>query len=195
MTIHDVRLPVDVERGARGGPGFKTSIITLSNGNEARNQEWERARGAWDVGYGVQSIDTLRTVDAFFRARRGRAYGFRFKDWSDFTATEQFTAAVTGDATKRQLVKSYDDTVNPYVRLIVLPVTDTLTVYVDDFVTTDFTLLPNGILDFDSDPGMNVKATFEFDVPVRFDTDTFVVQLETFMSGAVPSIAIVELRE
>jgi uncharacterized protein (TIGR02217 family) len=42
--------------------------------------------------------------------------------------------------------------------------------------------------------GAPVTAGFEFDVPVRFDTDKLEVSLTGFRSGAIPSIPIVELR-
>jgi uncharacterized protein (TIGR02217 family) len=193
--IDDIRLPVDVERGAEGGPGFKTTVTTLANGAEQRNQEWSTMRGQWNVGYGLQSLTSLQAVYEFFIGRRGRARGFRFKDWADYKAVEQPVGTVAGDATRRQLQKVYGDTENPYTRLITLPVASTLIVYVDTLATLDYTLLDNGVIDFVSDPGPNVVATFEFDVPVRFDTDDLRVQLAHFDAGQAPNIPIVELKQ
>lgn len=189
--IDNVRLPVDIERGARGGPGFKTTIITMSSGMEQRNIEWSLARGSWNVGYGIRDRDDMDEVYQFFLARRGRGRGFRFKDWLDYSANLQLPV---GTDTTRQLVKVYPDDVSPYTRIITLPIADTLVVYVDDFATEDYTLSDGGVLTFDSDPGANVKATFEFDVPARFDTDDLQVELNTFLNGSMPSIPIVELR-
>jgi uncharacterized protein (TIGR02217 family) len=193
--IDDVRLPVDVERGAEGGPGFKTTVTTLANGMEQRNQEWSTMRGQWNVGYGIQTLSSLQAVYNFFIGRRGQARGFRFKDWQDYKAVEQPVGTISGVDTRRQLQKVYDDETNPYFRKITHPVAGTLIVYVDSLATEDYTLLENGVIEFASDPGANVVATFEFDVPVRFDTDDLRIQLQHFDAGQAPNISIVELKQ
>jgi uncharacterized protein (TIGR02217 family) len=43
---------------------------------------------------------------AFFRARRGKAYGFRFKDWTDHKATGQLLGTGDDALTQFQLVKT-----------------------------------------------------------------------------------------
>jgi uncharacterized protein (TIGR02217 family) len=195
MNIDNVKLPDDVERGAKGGPGFLTTIVTLANGNEETNQEWSVARGAWDIGYGIRDRSDLQGVIDFFYARRGRARGFRFKDWLDFNVTAE-PVGTTGDPLTRQLQKTYPDTVNAYTRALVLPVAASLIVYVDNIALDagDFILLDNGVLQFETDPGVNVKATFDFDVPARFDVDNLEVALAHFDAGSIPNIPIVELK-
>jgi uncharacterized protein (TIGR02217 family) len=46
-------------------------------------------------------------------------------------------------------------------------------------------------------PGMGevVTAGFQFDVPVRFDTDALTINLAAFEAGEIPEIAVVEVRE
>jgi hypothetical protein len=51
---------------------------------------------------GIQQLDELI---AFCRARKGRAYGFRFKDWTDYKATGQLTGTGNGAIKIFQLVK------------------------------------------------------------------------------------------
>lgn len=90
MAFHDTRLPVDVERGALGGPGFKTTVTPLGSGKEQRNIDWARTRAEFDIGYGLMDQDSVlleATIDSllsFFYTREGKAHTFRFKDWSDF---------------------------------------------------------------------------------------------------------------
>jgi uncharacterized protein (TIGR02217 family) len=43
--------------------------------------------------------------------------------------------------------------------------------------------------------GATVTAGFEFDVPVRFDSDLLSVNLSAFRAGDIPDIALVEVRE
>ncbi len=99
MTFHDTRLPVDIERGALGGPGFKTTISPLGSGKEQRNIDWSRIRSEFDIGYGLMEQNSVlleATIDsllAFFYAREGRAHTFRFKDWSDFRIGDYLNAA------------------------------------------------------------------------------------------------------
>lgn len=191
----DIRLPEDIERGAKGGPGFKTTVVTSATGGEQRNEEWSLSRATYDIGYGIRTRTLLDQVYRFFLGRRGRARAFRFKDWLDFEAVAEPVGS-GADATRRQLQKSYADTINGYVRPIILPVETTLIVYVNDLAADpgDFTLEANGVILFDSDPGVNVKATFEFDVPVRFDTDDLGVTLNTYREGEITNIPIVEVK-
>lgn len=190
-----VRLPDSVESGAHGGPAFTTSVITLGNGRENRNQEWAVARHTWDIGYGVTGANDFEIVRAFFYARRARARSFLFKDWSDYKGTLEAVAAVTGQATKRQLIKTYPDAITPYIRLIDYPVTGTLHVFVDTLETLAFTLAGGVITFTGGDPGMDVQATFEFDIPVRFDTDHFVMTLANVLAMNVPSLPVVEVTK
>jgi uncharacterized protein (TIGR02217 family) len=53
-----------------------------------------------------------------------------------------------------------------------------------------------GIVTFTSAPasGVAVTAGFEFDVPVRFDTDTLDVTLDIERLGSITSIPLLEVR-
>ena len=44
------------------------------------------------------------------------------------------------------------------------------------------------------DIGVQVTAGFEFDVPVRFDTDRIETSVSSFQAGEVPSVPVVEGR-
>jgi uncharacterized protein (TIGR02217 family) len=61
--------------------------------------------------------------------------------------------------------------------------------------TCDYT---SGMITFDVDrlPADDaiVTAGFEFDVPVRFDTDRLEISIEGFHHGSIPSIPIAEIR-
>lgn len=196
--FHDVRLPDDVEKGATGGPGFNTTVIAMSSGREQRNVDWEETRGEWDVSYGVQTKEDFDVVKAFFFARRGRGYGFRFKDWGDFELFEEAIGLGDGSANDFPISKTYEPSGPlPYVRLITRPVEDTLVVKLDGVETLNWSLQPGGIVRLNTPPGNGVAVTVsgEFDVPVRFDTDKFLLSLETFNSGSIGSLPIVEIRE
>lgn len=204
MTVHDVRLSEDIEQNAQGGPGFLTTIVSMGSGLEQRNAEWERAKQRWDIAYGVQSKTDFQEVLAFFYARHGRFYGFKFKDWSDYTAADQLVG--TGDSTDGsdgtsdfQLVKIYADSAGSFSRKITRPVTGTVVVKVDGVVDNNWTLGSLGVISFTAGhhplTGLEVTASFEFDVPVRFDVDRMNVALIWANAGGIPQLEIVEIVE
>ena len=99
----DIAFPGSVGRGATGGPGFSTQIVTLASGAEQRNVNWSQARGRWNISTGIRSRADMAAVIAHFHVVKGRAYSFRFKDWNDFDAADQAMMQIT--PTVWQIVK------------------------------------------------------------------------------------------
>lgn len=198
MSFDEVQLPEEVEKGASGGPQFKTTVITQSNGFEKRNVDWALARGEWDIGYGIQSLEDLYDVINFFYARQGRARGFRFKDWSDYQGVEENLGVGDGVQVAFQLRRQYVSGVVTYNRPITKPVAGTTRVFLNGIETFAFTVSTlTGIVTLGAPAGAGVvvTSTFDFDVPVRFDTDKLNINLEIFNAGSIPSIPVVELRQ
>jgi uncharacterized protein (TIGR02217 family) len=201
-SFDDVRLPEDIEQGAKGGPAYQTNIIALSSGVEQRVGNWEQAKAPWDIGYGIMDQDDYALVEAFFHGRRGRLRGFRFKDWHDFEGTAEPIGTGNGTLRTFLLSKTYDDDANPYVRRITRPVTGTVVVYLDGTPadpTTYDVHVAGGYIVFHATHapagGVEVTADFEFDIPVRFDIDNFDMVLYWIKAGEVPSIPIIEIRD
>lgn len=202
----DIRLPDDVERGATGGPGFNTTIVTLDSGFERRNSNWAQARASYDIGYGIEYKEDMEDVIKFFYARRGKAVGFRFKDWADYEMPDQ-TIAIGVNADTRltfQLFKRYADDGGFYDRVIRKPVIDSEAVSRGGTLITkgpgpmQYTIDYNtGIITLGSELNEDevLAARCQFDVPVRFDTDKLNITMETFQAGSIPSIPIVELKQ
>ena len=136
MVIHNITLDPKVSRGARGGPRFFTTIIAAFSGYEKANANWATARLRWDIGHVVNDMTKLAYVLSFFRARQGRAYGFLFRDPSDYYAGMSYVAdvltpnavpevlAATGDGATLvfQLTKTYTDTIASSVRTVYRPI-------------------------------------------------------------------------
>lgn len=209
MTFHDVRFPTDISLGAAGGPERRTQIVTTVSGLEKRNGVWLQARRSYDAGYGVRTLDDLYTVIAFFEARMGRLHGFRWKDGVDFRSGPPLQPVTpldmeigTGDGTTAQfqLVKRYSSGGAEHVRPITKPVAGTVVAAVDGVgvdpgdVSTD-PLTGLLILSAPPPPGAAVSAGFEFDLPVRFDTDRLEINLSHFEAGRIPSIPVIELKD
>ncbi len=204
MAFHDTRLAPDIERGAQGGPRFKTTVMALSSGEEKRNIEWSQTRGAWQIGYGIDSKDNFNAVIEFFYARQGRAHSFRFKDWADYNIGDDETDTTqqigTGDAaeTQFQIEKRYTSGSYTFHREITKPVNGTLRVFKNTVEqmsgwSADYA---TGVITFVTPPGamVAVNVICEFDVPVRFDTDALDVNMIIFDAGSMPNIDIVEVR-
>lgn len=211
MSFHEVRFPTEISRGATGGPERRTDVVVLGSGFEERNARWADARRSYNAGYGVRSLDDLHAVIAFFEERRGRLYGFRWKDHADWkscppgsapTPTDQVIGTGDGVTASFALSKRYGALHAPYLRPIAKPVVETVLVAVTDVPQAEGTAFDvdhaSGLVVFRPGHippvGAVVTAGFEFDVPVRFDTDKLELNLTGFSHGAIPSIPIVELR-
>lgn len=197
-SFHEVQFPPKIAYGASGGAEFNTTVTANLAGYEQRNINWNKARGSWDISTGIKNKADMDIVIAFFRARFGKAYGFRFKDWTDYQGIAENIG--TGDGSNKifQLVKSYSSGSYSYVRDIKKPVSGTVKIYLNSILqssgyTIDYT---SGIVTFTTSPANTtlVNADFEFDVPVRFDTDTINVRADGPGTFSWDSIAIVELR-
>lgn len=206
-AFHEIRFPDTISRGARGGPERRTQIVTLASGDEERNASWANSRRRYDVSYGIRRADDLAAVVAFFEARNGRLHGFRFKDWSDHRsgAPSQVVSATdqpigTGDSTKTtfQLVKQYRSGPQSWTRAITKLVAGSVRVAVNGAeLSSGWSVDPTtGLVTFSTPPaaGAIITAGFEFDVPVRFDSDTMDVTLDIERLGSITSIPLVEIR-
>lgn len=204
--FHEILLPTDFSEGSHGGPQRRTQIVTLRSGREQRNALWADSRRRFDLRYSVKTYAKLQELVAFWEERNARLYGFRFRDWSDWrsrngvdplTPLDQ-TIGVGDGATKTfQLTKTYGGVFAPYARPIRKPVAGSVRVAVAGFElmsgwSADTT---TGIVTFALAPALGeiVSAGYQFDVPVRFDTDELDKELRHFLIGAIESIPVVEI--
>lgn len=209
MAFHEVRFPASLSFGSVGGPERRTDIVTLASGFEERNTPWAHARRRYDAGFGLRSLDDVEALIAFFEARQGQLIGFRWKDWSDFkssrpsqaiTATDQLIGVGDEVNASFQLTKTYRSGDTSYLRPITKPVAGTviLTVGGDPVVEgVDYTLdVHSGAIAFNHPPDdtAEIRAGFEFDVPVRFDTDSILTSISNFQAGEAPNVPIMEIR-
>lgn len=208
--FHEIRFPLSLAFGARGGPERLTDIVVTASGREERNARWVHSRRRWDVGSAVRSLADLETVLAFFEERRGRLYGFRWRDRIDHKSCALAATPQPGDQTigtgdgaraQFQLTKLYGGAHAPYRRDIFKPVAGSVRVAVQGVekalgvdVDLDET---TGLIAFRAQaippPGASVTAGFEFDAPARFDLDRIEIDLTAFEAGAIPSIPLIEI--
>lgn len=201
-TFHNVRFPLPLAFGASGGPQIQTEILTLANGREQRNATRSQSRRRYDAGVGVKSLADIQTLIAFFEARRGQLYGFRFHDPLDNSSADIVSAMDqnigVGDGTTQlfQLVKTYQDISGDWTRVITKPIANSVRISIDGIETTAFALdETTGLVTVANPPVQNAVLTagFEFDVPVRFDTDYLATSLESFGTGGAVHVPLVEI--
>lgn len=197
MAFHEVQFPTDISYGSLGGPEFRTEVITLASGFEKRNIQWTYPLERWQVGYGVTTQALLDLLRDFFYVRRGKAYGFRFKSPDDYSVTGQLIG--TGDDTEDQfqLIKTYSSGGETLDRKITKPVAGSVSIYLDDVLEAGLSVdTTTGIVSFDSpapSAGVLITADFEFDIPVRFDTDYLPVNLSAYLARAA-DVPVIEVR-
>lgn len=208
QPFHEVRFPLDVALGSRGGPARRTDIVALASGAEQRNARWARSRRRYDAGLGVRDLDALHAVIAFFEERRGRLIGFRLHDRMDWkscppsatpTPLDQALGAGDGERAIFRLRKTYGGAFAPYERPIAKPVAGSVRVAVDGVELVEGEAFEcdatTGLvtLAIAPDAGELVTAGFAFDTPVRFDVDELDIDLSAFEAGAAPRIPMIEI--
>lgn len=227
--LTNVRLNENIERGALGGGRFNTSVLELDSGFETRNINWSIPRAEFDIGFGLlikfqaDPSDTQLDLDeliSFFYVVNGKAFSWRFKDWSDFeigiengrTAgiSRQFLGLGDDATTDFQIFKRYAFGGKTFDRRGLTKLVDNAKVE----LTLDGVLQTNpGDYTLDADRGLfkMVSAPLstggtgpggeellefrcEFDLHMRLDTDDLKINLEMFNAGSWPNIPIMELR-
>jgi len=209
MGFHEVRFPASLSFGSVGGPERRVEIVTLASGHEERASPWAHSRRRYDAGLGLRSLDDVGLLIAFFEARGGQLHGFRWKDWADWKSApaagevgpeDQVLGEGDGVVREFQLRKAYRSGAQVYRRPIAKPVAGSVRVAVRgvplvEGVHYDVDHATGRVRLVDPPPaGMAVTAGFEFDVPVRFDTDRIMVSVASFQAGDVPDVPVIEVR-
>ena len=202
--FEDVDFPIAIGSEASAAPGFSTNVVTSASGHETRNVNWSQARLRFDAGPGVRGDDELGVLIAFFRARRGAAVGFRFRDPFDHssnqmtkvpTPTDQLIGTGDGSISRFDLVKRYGEGEE---RRITRPVAGSVRVAVGGIEQLGgWSLGAGGAIQFAVPPadGLAVRAGFRFDTPVRFAEDRLDINRASFLAGEAPSVPLIEIRE
>jgi uncharacterized protein (TIGR02217 family) len=160
MSFHEVSLPSRLAFGSTGGVERRTEVVTLGSGFERRSTPWAQGRRRWLIGASLRSLADMAELVAFFEARRGRLYGFRFRDFMDFrsgapgavpTATDQAIGTGDGTTTQFQLVKGE--------RVIAKPVAGSVFVAVDGAPVEAVAEAATGLVTLNTAPAKGAAVT------------------------------------
>lgn len=206
--FHEARLPARLAFGCTGGIERRTEIVALASGFERRTSAWAQGRRRYLIATAARPLDEIAELVAFFEARGGRLFGFRFRDPADFKSCAPSAqpaagdqALGTGDGARKafQLTKAYGAGPEAAVRAIAKPVAGTVKVAVAGVPLAAGAFgvdTASGLVTLNAAPaaGAAVTAGFEFDTPVRFDSDRLDVTMEGFAAARVTACALVEVR-
>lgn len=200
MSFHEILFPEDISYGSSGGPGFNTTVIELTSGHEQRNINWSEAKATYEANHGIKTREQMEELIDFFWARRGKAYGFRFKDWADYQLENEVIGVGDGVTTQFQVIKTYEPSGYPYQRIIRKINPGTLEVRKNGAVLLQpgYCSVDNntGLVSFATAPeiGDILAVTGEFHVPVRFDIDDMKVTHDQWEVMSWPSVPLVEIK-
>lgn len=197
MSFLEIRFPESIAFNSSSILEFNTTIIKSKNGYEQRNINWNTNKMKFNIINGIKTKAELDEVITFFRNVRGAGYGFRFKDWTDYQAENQYIGVGNGKTKEFQLIKSYRVSDNiVYYRKITKPVISTVRVFINDIESKDFNIdLTSGLITLNTVPEIDsiIKANFEFDVPVRFENDIMEITMNSINSGNIKDITLIEI--
>jgi len=196
LSFLEERFPLEVAYGATGGPCFNTEISESAGGVEHRNIRYPTARHKYNLVTAIKSEQDLEIVLRFFKVVKGRAIGFRFKDWVDWYAQNQTLGTAEPNKREYQLIKTYSVGFKDEIRTIKKPVPGSVSVYVNGkrslVCSVDYA---TGIVKFHKQlkRGSIITADFEFDVPVRFDTDSLSTSLDDYGVYSLQELPLIEI--
>lgn len=198
--FHDVNFPSRLKFNVSGGPEMRVDVTRLSSGHERRNKRWSAPLRRYLISVGQRPLDEIQVLTAFFEARSGPLYGFRFRD-----PFEHSTATLNQNVSANDVEIGIGDGVATEMNLILgngrqvtHPIEESLRVAIDGVeISTGFSFDHSSKkLSFDQAPasGETISAGFQFDVPVRFENEQLVATRTVNNAGEIADITLLELR-
>jgi uncharacterized protein (TIGR02217 family) len=210
MISTTLRFPEEISYGSSGGPEYSTELVSMTNGTEQRNINWPIGRNRFNISQCLNSEQDVERLLEFFRACKGKARAFRFKDWNDYKAQGQVMKPIKSNVF--QLVKRYNmlpstllaisssNTMDHYYeeRIIYKPTSGTVNIYSGKqryYETSDYKIdYETGQITFLAlSFAAPLMADFEFDIPVRFDTDYLRISADNYGINNCHDIPLIEI--
>lgn len=205
--LESPRFPDEITFHASVGPQFRTEVATGLTGYQQTNATMPDPLHVFDITQAMREIDIsntpgygYRVVRDFFNVVKGKAIGFRARNWWDYKDDGLGilgTGVGNGTTTVFQIAKRYVAGALSTDKAIRKPVSGTLVVKVNGVTvsnyTTDFT---TGLVTFAAAPanGAVLTCAYEYDLPVRFDRDLIRVHPDSGGLAIVEGLAMLEYR-
>lgn len=198
--FYELRFPEQISHNFTIISEFKTDLISTKSGKEQRNTIWENEKLKFKINNENLTFDDINEIFNFFKLMKGKANGFRFKNWANYKTKNEFLGIFT-DNYVFQLVKNYIvvdcfDKLYSITKKITKPVLNTVKIYVNDIETTNFNInYSNGEITIKTTLNENdlITADFEFDISVRFDSDLIELNMLTENIGIINNLELIEI--
>ena len=193
--FYDIVFPESISMKSSYIIEYNTIINKSKNGNELRISNYDYPLLSYNVINDIKTKKELEDIINFFKLVKGKAYGFKFKDWLDYKVINQNIAIADGEQTNFQLIKTYNTNNKLQIRKITKPKQVNIFTNNQDITETVNINYENGIITFNTPPekGTTISASFEFYVPVRFDNDKIEIVMKNEKVGEIKDLKIVEL--
>lgn len=214
MSFKEVRLNIKISYDSESGPTYKTSIIELPSGQEFRRGWWSSGRKKWRIKKELLSREDTKELENFFRAMRGKLYGFRVRDWNSYLALDAPVGTITNLTGQLQIRFTEPVTGTSETQKITKPVllADVNNSSGSDLYSPDITLKRNGVnwpstgnwslnrttgvITYNaSQAGNTITWSGSYDWPVRFDSDEAMFHREALDIFDWSDITLIELKQ
>ena len=197
MSFHNVLFPSCLEMFLNGKSLFASSRVISLSGREVRSLDCEYSKGQYLLKDCFLSEDEFKIFNNFFKARRGSRFSFLLKDFADYSVSKQSIGVGDGSRREFQLYKAYHDEKYPYIRKITRVRENSLKIFLEGREISDWQLKDKGIIALRHPPeeGLELLASFEFYIVVRFSEDSFDYKLRADGTIEILNVSLVEVIE
>lgn len=179
------RLLDEMAYGFSGGPTYNTLITSLRSGVQRRKIQRTRPLHRFAGSFDRREDAVVEQLLDAYHATYGAAVGFRFKNWLDYEATAEVIGVATGALQSLQLIKTYKFGTSANPVPIRKPVQGEVQLFANGTPIASTTNTSTGLVTFSAAAGHVISWTGEFDLPVSFDSDEFVGQIDTYGASTI----------
>jgi len=194
--FHSVNLPKYIEIFAVATTEFSTFCAVTKSGREVRSSNSLLPKRSYLLQNCRLSKVQFEAFNDFFYARNGKRFAFRLRDYCDSKVEKQLIGVGNGVLMEFQLIKRYKDSIAPYTRKITNPAAEIVQVYLgEDLVVPEEVDLKTGIITLPEAAADEVEvfASFEFDVPVRFENDSYQYSFNEDGTISLDNVKLIEV--
>jgi uncharacterized protein (TIGR02217 family) len=202
MAFYEHRLPIDVNRRTRGGPGMPRTKVRVESGRLTQVFRRSKVLSTYDLSYSMRRVADFERVRAMFYIVMGTPYqGFRIRDWHDYQLTQANSVLTFITGSTWQIYRRYSEGPAYFDRIIQKPVDASVVVY-----RTRSAVVSTASATVDSTTGIatisghvggdTYTCTGLFDVPVTFADDTMDgIEIDGFEGDLLQALPSVPLEE
>jgi uncharacterized protein (TIGR02217 family) len=195
----DINFPKKICHFERNIVEFFTIVQKAKNGSENRVILNDIGCMKYVIEGGMMKKSDIETISNFFRIVKGRGFSFRFFDENDNSAIDEILEKISEDT--YQLIKTYKfsdflakkNITKPIQNTVILKSEEGVLIENTDYIVQHLTgnikiLNPKFLANI-----QNIRATFNFDVEVRFENDELKISQDKFNNFYLNELTMTEI--